>query len=101
MEEKHLKTLGMALIFIGLAMLLFTFYQAYAYLKSPVPMPSLESSSSGSSGTSGQPDINKAIAQAFSPLFSSILPLLYSTGYLFIMGLVGSWIMGRGIQLVK
>ncbi len=99
MEEKHLKTLGMALIFIGLAMLLFTFYQAYAYLKSPIQMPTPESS--GSSGTSGQPDINKAIAQAFSPLFSSILPLLYSTGYLFIMGLVGSWIMGRGIQLVK
>jgi len=100
MEEKHLKTLGVALMFIGLTMLLFTFYQAYVYLKTPIETPALESSSSVS-GNSGMPDINKAIAQAFAPLFNSIVPLVYSTSYLFVMALVGFWIMGRGIQLVK
>ncbi len=97
MQEKNLKSLGIIMIFIGLAILLFTFYQSYSYLKSPYPQPQLPETSA----SSGQPDINRAMAQAFLPFFSSIVPLVYSTGYLFIMGLVGYWILGRGIQLVK
>jgi len=93
MQERHVKILGLALIFIGLALSLFTFYQAYTYLKSPYPSPDLPETS----GSSGQPDINRAIAQAVSPF----LPLAFSTSYLFIMGLIGFWILGRGIQLVK
>jgi len=99
MEEKQIKTLGLVIIFIGLALMLFTFYQAYSDLKSPIP--SLASPQISGAGNSGQPDMNRAIAQAFSPLFGAILPLVYSTGYLFIMGLIGFWIVGRGIQLVK
>lgn len=97
MEEKQIKKLGFALILIGTTLLLFTFYQAYSYLKSPyLPPPQIPDTAA-----SGQPDINRAIAQAFAPFFSSILPVIYSSGYLFIMGLIGSWILGRGIQLVK
>jgi hypothetical protein len=99
MQEKHLKILGVVIIFIGLAILLFTFYEAYSYLKSPIP--ALDSPQVSSTGTLGQPDINKAMAQAFSPFFNSILPLIYSSAYMSVMGLIGFWILGRGIQLVK
>ncbi len=98
MQEKHLKTLGIVLIAIGLAMLLYTFFQAYSLLKSPYPSPALPEVSSGSAGV---PDVNRAISQALLPFFSSIIQSIYSTGYLFIMGLIGYWILGRGIQLVK
>ena len=99
MQEKHLKMLGVIIIFIGLAILLFTFYEAYSYMKSPYP--ALDSPQVSSTLTSGQPDINRAMAQAFSPFFNSIIPLIYSSGYMFVMGLIGFWTMGRGIQLVK
>lgn len=100
MQEKQLKLLGLVIIFIGLALMLFTFYQAYSNLKSP-PMFNEASASGGTVSGSEQLDVNKAIAQAFAPLFNSVIPLVYSTSYLFVMGLVGFWIMGRGIQLVK
>lgn len=99
MQDKHLKMLGIATIFIGLAILLFTFYQSYSYLNSPYP--SLAQPQISDTGPPGQPDINRALAQALSPFFGSMLPLAYSTSYLFIMGLTGFWILGRGIQLVK
>lgn len=97
MQEKHIKMLGVALIAVGLVMLLFTFYLAYTYLKSPYPSLSIPETSDAS----GQPDVNQAIAQAFYPFFNSILPLAFSSSYLLVMGLVGFWTLGRGIQIIK
>ena len=99
MDEKQRKLLGVVVIFIGLAMLLFTFYLAYSYLISPYPSPSLPEPQT--TATSGQQDISAALSRALAPFFNAMLPLAYSTGYLFIMGLVGFWVMGRGIQLAK
>ncbi len=100
MEEKQKKTLGIVIIFIGLAMLLFTFYLSFSYLNSPYPKASPVKVQQPS-GNTGQPDINAAMSQALAPFFDSMIPLAYSTSYLFIMGLVGFWVMGRGIQMVK
>ncbi len=100
MEEKQKKTLGLAIIFIGLALLLFTFYLSYSYLNSPYPTAA-PVKVQPQAGNPGQPDINAAMSQALAPFFDSMIPLAYSTSYLFIMGLVGFWVMGRGIQMVK
>ncbi len=99
MEEKQLKMAGLAIIIMGLILLLFTFYQSYSYLNSPYPQASPLKSSPPS--TSGQPDINAALSQALTPFFDAMIPLAYSSGYLFLMGLIGFWILGRGIQMVK
>lgn len=96
MDEKQLKMFGTGIIVLGLLMLIFTFFQSYVYMNSPYPALKPPESSGG-----GQPDINKAIAEAFMPFFGSMIPLAYTSGYLFIMGLVGFWIMGRGIQILR
>ncbi len=100
MEEKQKKNLGIVIIFIGLAMLLFTFVVSYGYLNSPYPSAAPVKAQQPS-GNTGQPDINAALSQALAPFFDAMIPLAYSTSYLFIMGLVGFWVLGRGIQVLK
>jgi hypothetical protein len=75
---------GIAVLFIGVALLVFAFFNAYAFL-------------AGQLQIFGSPDILKAFGEALAPLIEAIIRILY----LGIMGWIGSILTIRGIQLLK
>jgi hypothetical protein len=75
---------GIAVLFIGVALLVFAFFNAYAFL-------------AGQLQILGSQDILKAFGEALAPLIEAIIRILY----LGIMGWIGSILTIRGIQLLK
>ena len=75
---------GLIVLFIGVILLGFTFFSAYAFL-------------TGELGIPGTGDILEAFGEALSPLINAIIHILY----LGIMGWIGSIVTIRGVQLLK
>jgi len=75
---------GLIVLFIGVILLAFTFFSAYAFL-------------TGELGFLGTQDILQAFGEALAPLIEAIIRILY----LGIMGWVGSIVTIRAVQLLK
>jgi hypothetical protein len=75
---------GIAVLFIGVALLMFAFFNAYAFL-------------TGQLGIMASQDILQAFGQALAPLIEAIIRILY----LGIMGWIGSILTIRGVQLLR
>jgi hypothetical protein len=75
---------GIAVLFIGVALLIFAFFNAYAFL-------------TGQLGILASQDILQAFGQALAPLIEAIIRILY----LGIMGWIGSILTIRGVQLLR
>ncbi|MDW8048556.1 MAG: hypothetical protein RMJ07_02595 [Nitrososphaerota archaeon] len=79
----QIKIVGYATLFIGIALLLFTFVLAYQLLMGVEPIP-----------ITG--DFGSIFGGAFSPLITSAMKVLY----LGVMGWVGSILTRRGVQVI-
>ncbi len=75
---------GLAVLFIGVVLLIFAFFNAYGFLTGQLEIP-------GSQG------IVEAFGEALAPLIVACIRVLY----LGIMGWIGSILTIRGIQLLK
>jgi len=75
---------GIVVLFIGVALLIFAFFNAYVFLTGQLEI--LASS-----------DILKAFGEALAPLITACIRILY----LAIMGWIGSILTIRGVQLLK
>lgn len=80
---ESIKISGFAVLFIGVAALLFTFYNAYLFLFSTSSLP-----------ISG--DLMEAFGGALTPLIETCIRAIY----LGIMGWIGSILTRRGVQTV-
>ncbi len=84
MRSDKIEISGLAVLFIGVVLLLFAFFNAYAFLTGQLEIP-------GSQG------IVEAFGEAIAPLIVACIRVLY----LGIMGWIGSILTVRGIQLLK
>jgi len=75
---------GIAVLFIGVILLIFAFFNAYAFLTGQLEIVASQ-------------DILQAFGEALAPLIVAIIRILY----LGIMGWIGSILTIRGIQLLK
>ncbi|MFQ6086624.1 MAG: hypothetical protein ACE5OV_01245 [Candidatus Bathyarchaeia archaeon] len=75
---------GIAVLFIGVILLIFAFFNAYGFLTGLLEIPSSE-------------DIVEAFGTVIAPLIKACIRVLY----LGIMGWIGSILTIRGIQLLK
>jgi len=78
-----MKISGFAVLFIGAAVLLFTFYNAYLFLF-------------GASAIPISTDFSRAFGEALAPLIETCIRAIY----LGIMGWIGSILTRRGVQIV-
>jgi len=75
---------GFIVLFVGVGLLAFTFFSAFAFLI-------------GSFSILGSQSLVQAFGQALAPLMEAIIRILY----LGIMGWIGSLLTIRGVQLIK
>jgi len=75
---------GFIVLFVGVGLLAFTFFSAFAFLI-------------GSFGISGSQSLVQAFGQALAPLMEAVIRILY----LGVMGWIGSLLTIRGVQLIK
>jgi len=75
---------GIAVLFIGVILLIFAFFNAYAFLTGQLEIIASQ-------------DILQAFGEALAPLIVAIIRILY----LGIMGWIGSILTIRGVQLLK
>ncbi|MFQ6073746.1 MAG: hypothetical protein ACE5KC_00870 [Candidatus Bathyarchaeia archaeon] len=84
MKINRIEISGLAVLFLGVALLIFAFFSAYTFLIGVVSiLPSQ--------------DLIKAFGEALAPLIEACIRILY----LGIMGWIGSILTIRGIQLLK
>ena len=82
MEDKALLS-GYVILFIGVALLAFTFVSAYIFLSSDLSI-------------TGSPDLVGVFGEALAPLIAACIRIMY----LGVMGWIGSVLTVRGVQLV-
>jgi len=75
---------GLIVLFVGLILLAFTFFSAYAFLAEKL-------------GLFGSSDILKVFGESLAPLIEAVIRVLY----LGIMGWIGSILTIRAVQLLK
>jgi hypothetical protein len=75
---------GLIVLFVGIILLAFTFFSAYAFL-------------TGELNILGTGDILQAFGQSLAPLIEAVIRILY----LGIMGWIGSLVTIRAVQLLK
>ncbi len=75
---------GIVVLFIGVVLLIFAFFNAYGFLTGQLEIP-------------GSEDISETFGEAIPPLIEACIKILY----LGIMGWIGSILTIRGIQLLK
>lgn len=85
MVKETIKTSGFAVLFIGAAVLLFTFYNAYLFLSGAVDMFS---------------DVTGNLMEAFGETLAPLIETCIRAIYLGIMGWIGSILTRRGVQIV-
>lgn len=81
MEKKDL--LGYGVLFLGVALLIFTFFSAFSFLRGDLSLV-------------GSTDLLKAFGEVLGPLVKATIHVMY----LGIMGWVGSIMTMRGVQVV-
>ncbi len=84
MKIDKIEISGIVVLFIGVVLLIFAFFNAYAFLIGLLEIP-------------GSQDIVEAFGTVISPLIEACIRVLY----LAIMGWIGSILTIRGIQLLK
>lgn len=84
MKIDRVEVSGIAVLFVGVALLVFAFFNAYAFLAGQLEILASQ-------------DILQAFGQALTPLIEAIIRVLY----LGIMGWIGSILTIRGVQLLK
>ncbi len=84
MKMDKVEISGIAVLFIGVVLLIFAFFNAYAFL-------------SGQLEILASQDILEAFGEALAPLIVACIRILY----LGIMGWIGSILTIRGVQLLK
>ncbi len=84
MKMDKVEISGIAVLFIGVVLLIFAFFNAYAFL-------------SGQLEILASQDILQAFGEALAPLIVACIRILY----LGIMGWIGSILTIRGVQLLK
>ena len=84
MKMDKVEISGIAVLFIGVVLLIFAFFNAYAFLTGQLEILASQ-------------DILQAFGEALAPLIVACIRILY----LGIMGWIGSILTIRGIQLLK